>query len=744
MDSENTVTGGNLKPYFSRLGIWAFSIGTSIGWGSYVITCNTYLSQAGIMGTVLGLLLGMAVILIINRNLCYMINQHPDSGGIYAYGTSVNGHDTGFLIAWFLLLTYLAILWANITSVPLFASRFFGYSFRIGYLYTIFGYEIYLGEVLISILVMILVGLLCCISRRAPMLMVIIMALIFTVGLTVIALAAVFLHAEQTSFTFDPLFVPDKNVLSQTVMIAVISPWAFIGFENAAHFSEEYTFPVQKIRGVMLASIFATTGVYILMSILSVTAYPENYGSWLEYIRDMDNLQGLEALPAFYTTRHYLGNVGVAVMILALFSVIVTSLIGNLTVLSRLIYSLGRDHVAPETLSSLNEHGIPDKAIITVVIISCFIPFLGRTAIGWIVDVTTLGATIIYGFLSYAVLKDARDNHDRVEEITGAAGTILMIIFAFLLLAPKILSFQAMDARSYILFAAWAIVGLVVFHAVLKRDKEHVFGHSVIVWVILLFLMLLTSIMWVNRETQLTIESSFGDIREYFGNVIATGTDPGEEANIFLDSQISDIESLTSRVMLIAFFMFIVAVLIMLDNYRTAQKEEKKWIEELGAAKQVGLTDSLTSVKNKYAYTQWEESIDADIRLGRSEAFAVVVCDINDLKFVNDNYGHRAGDEYIKRMSAAICRYFSHSPVFRYGGDEFVVIVKGEDYANRNDILKNIISEAENNSRNGGDVMAVGMAEFDSSQHNTLQRVFETADVKMYERKQYLKSLKKK
>lgn len=91
--------------------------------------------------------------------------------------------------------------------------------------------------------------------------------------------------------------------------------------------------------------------------------------------------------------------------------------------------------------------------------------------------------------------------------------------------------------------------------------------------------------------------------------------------------------------------------------------------------------DSLTGIKNKHAYAQWEEKINARIQSGDQEPFAVVVCDVNNLKAVNDLYGHKEGDAYIKRACARICGVFSHSPVFRIGGDEFVAILSGEDYA---------------------------------------------------------------
>ena len=74
-----------LKPNFSPLSIWSFSIGTSIGWGSLAVTCNTYLAQAGVMGTALGLIFGMLVIFIITHNLQYTICRNQDAGGIYSF-----------------------------------------------------------------------------------------------------------------------------------------------------------------------------------------------------------------------------------------------------------------------------------------------------------------------------------------------------------------------------------------------------------------------------------------------------------------------------------------------------------------------------------------------------------------------------------------------------------------------------------------------------------------------------------
>ncbi len=72
----------------------------------------------GVIGVVLGLLIGAVCMLVISRNYHYMMNCYPDAGGVYAFTKETFGYDYGFLTAWFLALTYLAIFWANATSLP--------------------------------------------------------------------------------------------------------------------------------------------------------------------------------------------------------------------------------------------------------------------------------------------------------------------------------------------------------------------------------------------------------------------------------------------------------------------------------------------------------------------------------------------------------------------------------------------------------------------------------------------------
>ena len=133
MNSANKAGENRLVRYLSPLGAWALAFGCSVGWGAFVMPGTTFLPIAGPVGTALGIGVGGLIMLIIGMNYHYLMNRYPDSGGTYAYAREIFGCDHGFLNAWFLLLTYVAIIWANATALPLIARNLFGGLFQFGF-----------------------------------------------------------------------------------------------------------------------------------------------------------------------------------------------------------------------------------------------------------------------------------------------------------------------------------------------------------------------------------------------------------------------------------------------------------------------------------------------------------------------------------------------------------------------------------------------------------------------------------
>ncbi|MBQ4464292.1 MAG: diguanylate cyclase, partial [Eubacterium sp.] len=109
------------------------------------------------------------------------------------------------------------------------------------------------------------------------------------------------------------------------------------------------------------------------------------------------------------------------------------------------------------------------------------------------------------------------------------------------------------------------------------------------------------------------------------------------------------------------------------ENIDEEVRREKDQRRELRDEKVLARRDELTGTKNKTAYAELEQTIQDRIDADNECAlFAIAVCDINDLKLINDTIGHKAGDDYIRSASKLLCDTFVHSPVFRIGGDEFV------------------------------------------------------------------------
>ena len=168
---------------------------------------------------------------------------------------------------------------------------------------------------------------------------------------------------------------------------------------------------------------------------------------------------------------------------------------------------------------------------------------------------------------------------------------------------------------------------------------------------------------------------------------------------------------------------------------------EKTTVEERDKTTETAFIDPLTGAKSKHAYLISEKEFDKSIEEGRAQDFAVVVCDVNGLKKINDTLGHKAGDECIRQAFAMICDIFQHCPVFRIGGDEFAVVLTGRDYVIRKELVLALHDRSVAHFDGGGVVISGGFSDYRRGEDQSFHSVFERADALMHEEKQLLKGL---
>lgn len=164
----------------------------------------------------------------------------------------------------------------------------------------------------------------------------------------------------------------------------------------------------------------------------------------------------------------------------------------------------------------------------------------------------------------------------------------------------------------------------------------------------------------------------------------------------------------------------------------------------MNSVSELAYRDSLTGVKSRLAYVGAVARIDQ--QLPEYTDFGVLVMDANGLKSINDTFGHEAGNAFIRHIAQVVCDVFKHSPVFRFGGDEFVVLLEGRDLADRDALVRQLDeSFAANPFPVEGQeipcIIAREVAVFDAATDHAFSDVFVRADKMMYRHKRRLKGL---
>ncbi|MBO4898203.1 MAG: transporter substrate-binding domain-containing protein [Clostridia bacterium] len=188
-------------------------------------------------------------------------------------------------------------------------------------------------------------------------------------------------------------------------------------------------------------------------------------------------------------------------------------------------------------------------------------------------------------------------------------------------------------------------------------------------------------------------------------------------------------------------------VLLILGLLLRSIRAEKRAIEEAHTISNLNKRvyfDALTKVRNKGAFDEYTGNIQKQIEQGEKPEAALGMFDCDNLKTINDKHGHDKGDLYLQATSRLICGIFKHSPVFRIGGDEFAVVLQGEDYENRYTLMNLFQEKQDSLAASEEDVwekvcVSTGIAAYDPETDTSFNDVIIRADKLMYENKRIRK-----
>lgn len=144
-------------------------------------------------------------------------------------------------------------------------------------------------------------------------------------------------------------------------------------------------------------------------------------------------------------------------------------------------------------------------------------------------------------------------------------------------------------------------------------------------------------------------------------------------------------------------------------------------------------TDQLTEVYNRRYCAEHMNKLDEE----KNNSYSIIIFDLNNLKIINDKYGHSIGDKFIKASASIINNSFKENGVVgRLGGDEFIAILNTNDratLASLVDRFENNIQEFNANPHDFNISIAYGYATCDDPPKPGTEKTYQLADSRMYE-----------
>ena len=468
--------------------VWALAFGCVIGWGSFINPGKKFLPNSGVAGTAIAMALGALVMIIIAFSYAYMVPKYPKAGGEFTFTKNCFGKNMAFVCGWFLVVAYLTNVPMNSTAIGLIVDGLDGKAdiLKFGFHYTIAGFDIYMGEMLLASAILLLFGYLNIIGVKKAASVQMVLSSLLVICVFTLAISAVF-SAKAKGINMEPIWGFDKakaiqaqagmseinayahtgtkGILSAVLATFAIAPWAYVGFDAIPQAAEEFNFSFKKVSVIMIIAILFGCFVYTSNNTVAAAALQ----NWPERVMAGDWVLLIAAEELLGTFGKVLIGVGVSCAVLS-------GIMGFYLASSRLMYSMSRDGYLPKWFGQVDaKYNTPKNAMIFCMIVSLSGPILGREALGWFVDMSAIGASIGYFFTCASTLVTARRFGDatRFLKVMAVTGVVFSTAFMVLQLIPiPGLSGVHFGKESYYMLIAWVLIGL-VFYA-----KEHKFFTS--------------------------------------------------------------------------------------------------------------------------------------------------------------------------------------------------------------------------------------------------------------------------
>lgn len=435
-----------LKRAMSTRDVLALAFGTMIGWG-WIMLAGHWVALAGFGGAVLAFVIGAVLCIFVGLAYAELTPALPLAGGELVFSFRGLGYIPSWITGWMITFAYVGVAaWEGPAFVT--AIDYVVPLPRVGFLWTIAGFDVYISWVLVGSAAGLVLAILNYIGVKSAAIFQTFATLALAIGGLIFFFGSVVRGSVENLL---PVFTDGKGLIAVILMV----PAMFVGFDVIPQAAEEMHIPLNKIAKILIISICLAASWYILMILSIAFAAPGDF-------------REAATVPVADSFAYAMGSpIMGKLMIITAICGILTSWNGFIVGATRVLFSMGRAKMLPAAFGRVHpKHGTPTAAIILVGIITCLSPLMGRSALVWFVNASAFGTVVAYFMvtLSFLFLRFnepnlARPFKTKAGILVGVMGILVALFFLYLYLFSP----GKLVPVEWALAGGWVLLGVIFF-----------------------------------------------------------------------------------------------------------------------------------------------------------------------------------------------------------------------------------------------------------------------------------------
>jgi len=445
----------------SQFDILALAFGAMIGWG-WVVLSGSWVSTAGTLGAIMAFLLGGIAVVFIGLVYSELTTAMPKVGGEHVFVERAMGEKWAFVASWSIALGYISVVAFEAVALPTVVEYLFP-DYKVGFMWSIAGYDVYFSWMALGVIGAFIIMLLNMFGvKTAATFQFIVTILLVLVGLSLLSGSVV----TEAPSNPAPLF---KDGWGGILMVLIMTPFMFVGFDVIPQAAEEIDLPHRKIGKVLILSVVMAVIWYIGM------IFAVGYSLSQEQLSET-SLATADAMGAIFNS-----SLASKILIIAGIGGILTSWNSFLIGGSRVLYVMANSGMLPAWLGKLHpKYKTPANAILCIGVLSMIAPLFGRQMLVWLVDAGGLSIVITYTLvaISFLILRKKEPTMNRPFR----AGKSSMIGWLAVLLSLGLATLYMPGMPSaliwpfeWVIFGGWWLIGIFFVIRMKKQSFNSVY-----------------------------------------------------------------------------------------------------------------------------------------------------------------------------------------------------------------------------------------------------------------------------